>query len=70
MSKSLKFTTLDAAAGKFEDLPWQANDVGDVWIYNSKTDEWVPVAEVQYIISIADRYEVRDEPPANAHPVE
>lgn len=68
MSKSLKFTNLDEATAVFHDLPWQAGADGAVSVYNKKTNEYVPVEPGQHIVAIADRYEVHDDAPANAHP--
>lgn len=68
MSKSLKFTNLEEAGVVFPELPWQHDADNNVLIFNKKTEEWVPILPGQHIVSIADRYEVHDEPPANAHP--
>ena len=65
MAQAHKFTDLEAAKEVFPELPW-AFDGETTFVDNSKTGERVPVSEGQYIVKIADRYEVHDEAPANA----
>ena len=70
MAESHKFSSLPEAEAVFPDLPWKRAGNGDTWVYNSKEDEWAPVSDGQYIVKIADRYEVHDEEPARAKPAE
>lgn len=70
MSKSYEFKNLGEATEVFPDLPWQADAGGASFVYDEKQEQYVPVSEGQYIVSIGDRYEVHDEEPAKAHPVE
>ena len=69
MAQSHKFKNLDALVEVFPDVPWRASDT-EVWVFNSKEEEYVEVSKGQYVVSIADRYEVHDEEPDNAKPAE
>lgn len=51
---------LNAALEVYPDLPWSANGDGEVWVYDEKADEQVPVSEGQFIYKVGDRFEVRD----------
>jgi hypothetical protein len=69
MAEAHKFTTLEKAQEVFPELPW-AYDGETVFVDNSKTGDRVPVSKGQYIVKIADRYEVQDEAPDNAKTAE
>lgn len=60
MAEAHKFTTLPDAEQVFPDLPWKANGAGEVWIFDSKLDDYVTVTPGQFIYKIGDRFEVRD----------
>lgn len=70
MAEAHKFSTLDKALAVFPELSWAQDADGNVYVDNSKTGERVPVSEGQHIVKIADRYEVHDDAPANAHEAE
>lgn len=69
MAEAHKFKSLEEATAVFPDLPWRAS-ADTVWIYDAKQEQDVEVTKGQYIVSIADRYEVHDEEPAKAKPAE
>jgi hypothetical protein len=70
MAEAHKFSTLDKALEVFPELTWAQDGDGATYVDNSKTGERVPVAKGQYIVKIADRYEVQDEAPDNAKTAE
>ena len=72
MAESFKFGKggLNEATEVFPDLPWTADGDGNVTVYDEKQGVDVPVTEGQYIIKIANRYEVHDEEPEKAKPAE
>lgn len=70
MSKSYEFKNLAEATEVFPDLPWQANAAGTSFVYDAKQETFVTVSKGQFIVSIGDRYEVHDEEPEKAKPVE
>jgi hypothetical protein len=72
MAEAHKFVRdgLAEAVEVFPDLPWQRDGDGKVAVFNEKDGEWAPVEDGQYIVKIADRYEVHDEEPAKAKAAE
>lgn len=70
MAESHKFKDLNSLTEVFPDVPWSSNLTGDVWVYNEKEDENTKVEKGQYVVKIADRYEVHDDEPAKAKPAE
>lgn len=66
MAEAHKFNTLAKALEVFPELSWAQDGDGKTYVDNSKTGERVPVEKGQYIVKVADRYEVQDEAPANA----
>lgn len=62
MSKSLQFTTVEELVTAFSEVQWQHDPENNVIIYDEKADAWVPVVPGQYVVNVAKRYEVRDEP--------
>jgi hypothetical protein len=70
MAEAHKFSTLDKATEAYPDLPWKANGDGQVWVYDEKSDQYVPVEKGQFIYKVGERYEVRDtgELPKSAKP--
>lgn len=60
MAEAHKFSTLDKAIEAFgEDFPWKASSA-QVWVYDSKAEDYVEVNKGQFIYKVGDRYEVRD----------
>lgn len=70
MAESHKFSNLGKALEVFPELTWAQDGDGNTYVDNSKTGERVPVKKGQYVVKIADRYEVHDEEPANAKTAE
>lgn len=71
MAESHKFSTEAKALEVFPELDIRTQrGTGNVVVYNSKTDEFATVKKGQYIVKIADRYEVHDEEPEKAKPAE
>ena len=71
MAEAHKFKTVEEARKVFPDLVVRTNrSAKTVAIKNEKTGEYAPVEEGQYIVKIADRYEVHDEAPDNAKPAD
>lgn len=70
MSEAHKFSTLDKALEVFPELPWAQDGDGATYVDNSKTGERAPVTKGQYIVKVADRYEVQDEAPDSAKTAE
>jgi hypothetical protein len=72
MAESYKFGRggLNDALEVFPELPWTADGDGNVTIYDEKQGVNVPVSKGQYIVKIANRYEVHDEEPEKAKPAE
>lgn len=66
MAEAHKFSTLAKALEVFPELSWAQDGDGGVYVDNSKTGERVAVDKGQYIVKIADRYEVHDDAPDNA----
>jgi hypothetical protein len=66
MAEAHKFSTLNKALEVFPELTWAQDADGGTYVDNSKTGERVPVSKGQYIVKVADRYEVQDEAPDNA----
>jgi hypothetical protein len=63
--------TLLEASKVFPGLKWRVNrGTGEGTVYDAKKDEWVTLSDGDFIVSIADRFEVHDKEPAKAHPVE
>lgn len=61
MAEAHKFTgSFDKATEVFPDLPWKGSADGGTWIYDEKSEDYVPVAKGQFIYKVGDRYEVRD----------
>lgn len=70
MAESLKFKNLNEAIAVYTDLPWKRDGDGKTFIYDAKAEEYVPVTAGDYIVSIGERYEVSEEEPEKAKPVE
>ena len=71
MAESHKFSTVEKALEVFPDLDIRTNrGSGEVKVFNSKEGNYTKVDKGQYIVSIADRYEVHDEEPEKAKPAE
>lgn len=71
MAEAHKFSTVDKAVEVFPDIDIRTNrGSGKVSVYNSKEGVYAPVEKGQYIVSIADRYEVQDDEPEKAKPAE
>lgn len=71
MAEAHKFTSVDKAVEVFPDIDIRTNrGSGEVSVYNSKEGVYAPVKKGQYIVSIADRYEVHDDAPEEAHKAE
>ena len=61
MAEAHKFNgSFDEAAEVFPDLPWKADGDGNTWVYDEKSDDYVPVTKGQFIYKVGTRYEVRD----------
>lgn len=61
MAEAHKFSTLHKAVEAFgDDLPWKADGDGNVWLFDDKADEYVPVAKGQFVYKVGSRFEVRD----------
>lgn len=69
MAESHKFKTLDDLTAVFPEVPWKASS-DTTWVFDEKADEYVKVTKGQYVVKIADRFEVHDEEPTKAHPAE
>jgi len=61
---------LREAAEVFPNLSYKKDKNGDTFVYDQKQDEFVPVKEGDYIVSIGERFEVSETEPEKAHPVE
>jgi hypothetical protein len=71
MAESHKFTTAEKLREAFPDAPIAYNKSRNtVSVYNEKEGVKVPVEKGQFVVKIADRYEVHDEEPDNAKPAE
>ena len=70
MAESHKFSTLAKALEVFPELTWAQDADGNTYVDNSKTGERVTVSKGQYIVHVADRYEVHDDEPSNAKTAE
>lgn len=71
MAESHKFSTVEKLREAFPDVPVSVNrHRGTVSVHNSKTDTKATVAEGQYVVKIADRFEVHDEEPKSAKSAE
>ena len=71
MSEAHKFSTQEKALEVFPDLDLRTNrGTGGTKVYNSKEGTYAPVEKGQFIVKIADRYEVHDEEPEKAHKAE
>ena len=67
MAESHKFNgSLDDAKAVFPELPWKASAAGQTWVYDEKQEKYVDLNEGDYIVKIADRYEVSDKKPSGA----
>ena len=66
MAQSHKFKDLDSLTAVYPDVPWRSSAGGKVWIYDTKSEEYVEVTEGDYVVSIGDRYEVSDSKPESA----
>jgi hypothetical protein len=62
MAKSVKFTTVEDLVAVFSEVQWQHDAENNVLIFDEKANAWVPVVPGQFVVNIAKRYEVRDEP--------
>ena len=60
MAEAHKFSTLDDAIRTFGDIfPWKASSE-QVWVWDSKAEDYVEVTKGQFIYKVGDRFEVRD----------
>jgi hypothetical protein len=62
MAKSVEFTTVEELVNTFSEVQWQHDPENNVLIFDEKANAWVPVVPGQFVVNIAKRYEVRDEP--------
>lgn len=70
MAQSHKFNgSLDDLTTYFPEVPWRASE-NKVWIFDQKADEYVLVTKGDYVVKIADRFEVTDTEPEKAKPAE
>jgi hypothetical protein len=51
---------LHEAVQVYPDLPWHQDGNGNASIWDAKQETYVPVVAGQFIVKVADRYEVRD----------
>ena len=71
MADAHKFSDRDKLVETFPGIALRTNlDSGAVKVYDEKADEYVAVEKGQYVVKIADRYEVHDKAPENAHKAE
>lgn len=62
MAKSVEFTNVEDLVAAFSEVQWQHDAENNVMIYDEKADAWTTVLPGQYVVNVAKRYEVRDEP--------
>ena len=72
MAESFEYAgNVNEALAVFPDLEYTSRNGGSrVWVYNSKEEDYAEVPNGQYIVKIADRYEVHDAEPEKAKHVE
>lgn len=71
MAESHKYTNAEKLREVFPDVRLRTNlDTGAVKVWDEKQGVHSPVEKGQYVVKIADRYEVHDEEPEKAHKAE
>jgi len=71
LAESHKFADAEKLREVFPNVTLRTNlDTGAVKVYDEKQDAFFPVEKGQYVVKIADRYEVHDEEPDKAHKAE
>ena len=71
MAESHKFTTVEKLREVFPEAPISENRTrGTVAVFNEKENVKETITKGQYVVKIADRYEVHDEEPEKAKPAE
>lgn len=71
MADAHKFKDADDLREVFPNIKLRTNlDTGDVKVWDEKQGGYFPVEKGQHVVKIADRYEVQDKAPENAHKAE
>lgn len=71
MAESHKFKSVEDLREVFPELTYRSNfETGEVSVYDEKQDVYTPVSKGDFVVKIADRYEVHDKEPDKAHKAE
>lgn len=64
MSDSVKFNgDLNEVTEVLGDWPWRASAAKEFWLFDEKQGKYVSLEKGQFVVKIADRFEVADKEP-------